>query len=248
MPPCVGVDAITRRHRTTPTPSGLCTRRASCSWAPGEQQWDPSCHAIDAAARPTVAPGATDGGATAANTDAARHSNVQASDPRQPLRGVRRIRPRHLRRVQVRACGWRSHGQPENACRLERSATTVPSFSADRRAAASRTVQGQGASQLSRLVNAATGGVARMVSLRLWGPPVPSPSPSSPHHACSWLLLRSRCPSCRASGRWCCAKCMGTGVRRQPIGFRVPSEEAPRGERGGNDEASGGASANGSGG
>ncbi|KAI3428595.1 hypothetical protein D9Q98_007418 [Chlorella vulgaris] len=34
------------------------------------------------------------------------------------------------------------------------------------------------------------------------------------------------CPTCRASGRWCCLRCMGTGVRRQPIGFRVePVEE-----------------------
>ncbi|EFN55181.1 hypothetical protein CHLNCDRAFT_57961 [Chlorella variabilis] len=39
------------------------------------------------------------------------------------------------------------------------------------------------------------------------------------------------CPSCRASGRWCCPRCMGTGVRRQPIGFRILEEEQSLGRR-----------------
>lgn len=29
------------------------------------------------------------------------------------------------------------------------------------------------------------------------------------------------CPHCRASGRWVCSACMGTGRRRDPIGFRI---------------------------
>jgi hypothetical protein len=29
------------------------------------------------------------------------------------------------------------------------------------------------------------------------------------------------CMACRASGRSCCAACLGTGARREPIGFRI---------------------------
>ena len=45
-----------------------------------------------------------------------------------------------------------------------------------------------------------------------------SKPPILPRFAC-------RCPTCRASGRWCCASCMGTGVRRSPIGFRPHNDE-----------------------
>ncbi|GAB4814424.1 hypothetical protein N2152v2_001470 [Parachlorella kessleri] len=34
------------------------------------------------------------------------------------------------------------------------------------------------------------------------------------------------CPCCRASGRWYCERCMGTGVRREPIGFRLAAEDS----------------------
>ncbi|KAL0022077.1 hypothetical protein WJX79_003385 [Trebouxia sp. C0005] len=32
------------------------------------------------------------------------------------------------------------------------------------------------------------------------------------------------CKSCRGSGLWYCQRCMGTGVKRDPIGFRLPHE------------------------
>jgi hypothetical protein len=34
------------------------------------------------------------------------------------------------------------------------------------------------------------------------------------------------CPNCRASGKWFCPKCMGTGERREPIGFRIEGAAA----------------------
>lgn len=29
------------------------------------------------------------------------------------------------------------------------------------------------------------------------------------------------CAHCRATGKWVCERCMGTGVHRDPIGFRL---------------------------
>jgi hypothetical protein len=31
------------------------------------------------------------------------------------------------------------------------------------------------------------------------------------------------CRDCRASGRWHCERCLGTGVKREPLGFRPPA-------------------------
>ncbi|KAK9816738.1 hypothetical protein WJX72_004392 [[Myrmecia] bisecta] len=33
------------------------------------------------------------------------------------------------------------------------------------------------------------------------------------------------CTACRGSGLWFCERCMGTGVKRNPIGFRLSADE-----------------------
>ncbi|KAL6771472.1 hypothetical protein ACKKBG_A26520 [Auxenochlorella protothecoides x Auxenochlorella symbiontica] len=33
------------------------------------------------------------------------------------------------------------------------------------------------------------------------------------------------CTACRASGKWYCEACLGTGMHRGPMGFRLPKAE-----------------------